>query len=201
MSKIVLTDCDGVLLNWAFAFNMWMKKMGHDPIEENQIGAAYCATELYDISKENKQRLITQFNESASIGFLPALRDAVQYVGHLHHKHGIEFHVITSLSHDPSAQELRKMNLNKLFGNVFEKIIFLGTGEDKDAVLNQYAGTDYIWIEDKWENAVTGAEIGLRSLVMEHGHNMEMRHPNIEHVKDWEDITLKIIQHYCAAEL
>jgi len=189
MSKTLLVDCDGVLLNWAFAFNMWMKKQGHEPVEENKIGAAYCASEVYNITKENKKRLIKQFNESAAIGFLPPLRDAVYHVKRLHEKHGFKFHVITSLSLDESAQELRILNLHKLFGeDCFEKIDILDTGADKDEALLPFKDSGLFWVEDKWENAVTGAELGLRSLVMEHGHNMTESHPNIFHVKNWQEI-------------
>jgi hypothetical protein len=77
------------------------------------------------------------------------------------------------MSTDPNANELRKMNLRKVFGDtVFEKFIFLDTGADKDEVLKPYADTGYHWIEDKLENAVAGKRVGLNPILIEHGHNM-----------------------------
>jgi hypothetical protein len=80
----------------------------------------------YGIEEDQGRKLIKIFNESAHIGFLPPLRDAMHYVKRLHEEHGYVFHCITSLTKDENAQELRRMNLRKLFGKTaFEKFIFL----------------------------------------------------------------------------
>ena len=77
--------------------------------------------------------MVNLFNQSAVVGFLPPLRDAIHYVRKLHEEHGYVFHVCTSLHKDKNAQKLRIMNLEKLFGEtVFEKYIILGCGDDKD---------------------------------------------------------------------
>jgi hypothetical protein len=100
---------------------------------------------------------------------------------------------VTSLSKDENAQELRKMNLRKLFGETaFEKFIFLDTGADKDEVLEKYRGTGYYWIEDKTTNAQVGHDLGLKSLLMEHGHNMDHDTP-FPKVKNWKEIYEKIV--------
>jgi FMN phosphatase YigB (HAD superfamily) len=31
MDKLILTDVDGVLLNWEYAFNIWMQRHGNKP--------------------------------------------------------------------------------------------------------------------------------------------------------------------------
>jgi len=65
------------------------------------------------------------------------------------------------------------MNLEKLFGEgVFEKLICLDCGADKDETLAKYKDTGAYWIEDKPENAETGAKFGLEPLLIKHGHNM-----------------------------
>ena len=33
MEKIIVTDCDGVLLNWEYAFCAWMSQRGYTEIE------------------------------------------------------------------------------------------------------------------------------------------------------------------------
>ena len=181
--KVILTDVDGVLLNWGYAFDVWMREKGANPVNPLK----YAINEMYDISREEGKQLVKLFNESAAIGFLPPLRDAIHYVRKLHEKHGYVFHVITSLSLDPNAQKLRTMNLEKLFGEgVFEKFIYLDTGADKDEVLAKYKNTNYLWVEDKIENAEAGYKVGLESVVMEHGYNMDdCRFPLM---KNWEDI-------------
>jgi hypothetical protein len=187
LKKLILTDADGVLLDWEWAFNVWMQEHGFEEVPGSKLN--YDMSVRYGIPREQVKKLIRIFNESAAIGFLPALRDAMYYVKRLHEEHGFRFHCITSLSLDPNAQKLREMNLNKLFGtSAFERIVCLDTGADKDEVLQEYEGTGCYWLEDKIENAEAGYRAGLRSLLVEHGHNMHHYHEGITTVKNWREI-------------
>ena len=117
---------------------------------------------------------------------MPALRDSQHYVKLLGNL-GYKFHVITSLSKNPNAQRLRTKNLTKLFGDVFEKYIYLDTGEDKDVVLEQYRDTGLLWVEDKPANAEVGVNMGLESVIMEHAFNLHYEGV-APFVKNWADI-------------
>ena len=184
--KLILVDADGVLLNWEYAFAIWMEQHGH----EKQPGSefVYDIGERYGISRDQGRKLIKLFNESAAIGFLPPLRDAMYYVKRLHEEHGYVFHCITSLSLDANAGKLREMNLRKLFGDtVFEQIICLDTGADKHDALSEYQDSGCWWIEDKPENADVGLALGLKSVLVEHGHNMNHECP-YPVVKNWKEI-------------
>jgi hypothetical protein len=186
-NKIILTDIDGVCLDWEYAFDVWMREHGFNKAEGGNL--KYDIGKRYDIDREQGKKLIKMFNESAAIGFLPPLRDAMYYVKRLHEEHGYVFHAITSLSKDENAQELRKMNLRKLFGETaFEKFVFLDTGADKDAVLEPYRGSGLYWLEDKKINCEVGYELGLKSILMEHGHSLDYNHPNIPVVKNWKEV-------------
>ena len=186
-SNVILTDVDGVLLNWEYAFDTWMQTHGHSKIEGGQF--KYNIGKRYNISDAQGRQLIKYFNESAAIGFLPPLRDAMYYVKKLHEQHGFVFHAITSLSLDKNAVHLREMNLKKLFGEtVFERIVCLDTGADKDDALLPYKDSGLYWVEDKIANCETGTKLGLSSLLMEHGHNMDFEHPEISRVKNWREV-------------
>jgi hypothetical protein len=187
LDRLILTDCDGVCLDWEWAFNVWMQEHGFEEVPGSKL--QYDMSIRYNVSKDQIRKLIKVFNESASIGFLPAQRDAMYYIKLLHEEYGFRFHAITSLSLDPNAQELRRMNLNKLFGKTaFEEIICLDTGADKDEALEPYRDTGYYWIEDKIVNCQVGTSIGLKSLLMEHGHNMDYEDPEIPRVKNWREV-------------
>lgn len=185
LDKVILTDCDGVLMNWELAFNDWMAEHGYQ--RRDDAGNTYNMAEMYGISNDEKRRLVREFNESAAIGNVPPLRDAMYYVDLLHRKHGYVFHMITSLSLDKAAQDLRIENTKKLFGDTaFAKFIFCDTGADKDDALEPYKDSGLYWVEDKPENADLGTKMGLESLLVEHGHNKD----NSDHtmVKNWKDI-------------
>jgi hypothetical protein len=135
-------------------------------------------------------QLVKQFNESAAMGFLPALRDAVFYIKRLHEEHGYEFHCITSMGKEPNAVKLREMNIRKLFGDTaFSKIICLDTQSPKYDVLKQYEGSDLYWIEDNYRNCVAGLHYGLKPVLMEHGFNMTEDIPSgVTKVTTWREI-------------
>jgi hypothetical protein len=145
-----------------------------------------------DMTQEEIKKLVKFFNESAAIGFLPALRDSVYYVRRLHEEYGYRFRVITSLSLDQNAGKLREMNLHKIFGDAIESVICLATGADKDAALAPYKDSGLYWIEDKPQNADCGHALGLKSILIEHGHNMDHVCP-YPIVKNWKEIYSVIV--------
>jgi FMN phosphatase YigB (HAD superfamily) len=185
-NKIILTDVDGCLLDWEWAFAVWMEEHGFSKKEGHQF--EYDIGRRYGIDHEQGKKLIKLFNESAAIGFLPPLRDAMYYVKRLHEEHGYVFHCITSLSTDVNAKKLRIMNLQKLFGKTaFDSVVCLDTGADKNYALEEYANSGLWWIEDKPENADVGFNMGLKSILVEHGHNMHHECP-YPVVKNWKEI-------------
>lgn len=192
-NKIILTDADGVLLDWEYSFDVWMRQHGFNRVEGGAL--KYDIGKRYGIDRDQGRKLIKIFNESAFMGFLPALRDSMYYVKRLHEEHGYIFHCITSLTRDENSCELRRMNLRKLFGETaFEKFVFLDTGADKDEALEPYRGSGLWWIEDKIINCEVGLDLGLRPLLVEHGHNMEYNNVDIPRVKNWKEIYERIVQ-------
>ena len=191
--KIIVIDVDGVILNWEDAFQVWMKHQGFKQTKNYQF--IYDAGEQFDLQKGEGYKWVKLFNESAAIGFLPPLRDAQEILKLLNQNYGYRFVVCTSLSTDKNATELRTRNLVKLFGDIFEEFVYLDTGADKDDALYQLSNKYYgcYWVEDKVKNAYVGMEQGFKSIVMEHGYNMESAATSPFFVaKDWEDIYLHI---------
>ncbi len=182
-NKLILTDCDGVLLDWEYAFNVWMNDRGYELVAP----LTYQITNRYRITDSEARDCVKLFNESAAIGFLPPLRDAMYYVRKIHEECGFIFRVITSLSTDAHAGKLRRRNLKKLFGTAIEQVVCLETSAPKGDALEQYRDSGMLWVEDNCRNAEVGAELGLNSIIVEHGHNMDYN-SNIPLVKSWREI-------------
>ena len=185
--KTILVDCDGVLLDWEYAFHAWMTRHGYEMCQDGFN--MYKIHERYELEKPEAKRLVRMFNESAWIRKLPPLRDAVKYVKKLHEEHGYVFHAITSLSDDPYSQHLRTKNLRELFGEtVFEKYTYLDTGADKDEALEEYRDCGCYWVEDKPENALVGRNVGLEPILMGHKHNDGANFEGCTRVNNWKEI-------------
>ena len=180
----IITDCDGVLLDWAYAFDVWMGEHGHKRLKNTD---QYYGQDLrYGISMEESIRYIQDFNESGCVGFIPAYKDSVEYVTKLN-KLGYRFEVISCLAQDKYSQKLREKNLRHLFGDVFDFIdcSLSFTGGKYDYLRNKYDGNNYMWIEDSVSHADSGQRVGLRSVLMNHSYNQEWEG---ERVNNWKEI-------------
>ena len=188
----ILTDADGVLLNWRDSFDYYMM-YNHSIFATGDV-REYDQTIRYNMASEDINRYILQFNNSSNIGFLPPLYDSVKYVKKLYEM-GYTFKVITSLSLNPFSQELRTKNLKKIFGNAILSIDYLDTSADKDEILEEYSHTypEHYWIEDKVKNAFVGAKFGFDSMLLKHPYTKLEDTTGITVCSDWKQIYERII--------
>lgn len=182
--KVILTDCDGVLVDWLYGFKEFMAERGYT--EQDPTG--YAIWKRYGfINKEASEGLVREFNNSAAMAYLTPNLDAVKYVKKLHEECGYVFRVITSLSLNKYAYKARLKNLHDLFGeNVIDELVCLDTGADKDEALKPYKDSGCVWVEDKYKNAQLGLDMGLDAFLIDLPHNRQFDFDN--RVTGWEDI-------------
>lgn len=167
-NKLILADCDGVLLHWEWYFDRWMSKHGYT----KRVEGAYNTGEAYAIAEERGEQLVKMFNETVYAGTLPPLRDAVKYVRKLHEDYGCVLHVISSISGEAEIVEARHRNLYNVFGkSVFYKITCMDPDIPKSYALAEYANSNAIWVEDVVSNYEMGQKLGLHSLLVTHSYN------------------------------
>lgn len=189
-TKLILTDCDGVLLNWEQQFHNWMNARGYN----KEFHTSYEMEHHYPgMSQDEAQRHLTEFNGSSWIIGLPPFRDATIGVAKLV-QHGYKFHVITAMGTDKFAKILRQTNLDNVFGkDVIIELTMTDGSENKYNALLPYKDSDLYWIEDNSNNAVMGADLGLKSILMNHSHNMYESDKRLLHADNWNDICNHII--------
>lgn len=182
--KVILTDCDGVLVDWLYGFKEFMAERGYT--EQDPTG--YAIWKRYGfINKEAGEGLVREFNNSAAMAYLTPNLDAVKYVKKLHEECGYVFRVITSMSLNKYAYKARLKNLHDLFGeNVIDELVCLDTGADKDEALKPYKDSGCVWVEDKYKNAQLGQDLGLDAFLIDLPHNRQFDFDN--RVTGWEDI-------------
>jgi len=196
-NRIILTDVDGVLLEWEHHFTKWMlQKTLFDgqgvryhpyrllPDKQN----TYEMAERFGVTKDEIRKHIREFNRSAWMGTQRPMSESQTWVKLLAAE-GWTFIPITSQTSDIPAQQLRKRRLGELFGeHIFTNYHILGTGADKDSALAEFHNTGLYWVEDKPHNAVAGLKYGLKPILIDHPYNQDFDHPDIIRVSNWKDI-------------
>ena len=194
---IILTDVDGVLLEWEHHFTKWMLQRTlfdergaryHPfrllPNKEN----TYEMAERFGLTVDEVRKQIREFNRSAWMGTQRPMFESQTWVKLLAAE-GWTLIPITSQTSDIPAQQLRKKRLGELFGeHVFTNYHILGTGADKDSALAEFHGTGLYWVEDKPKNALAGLKYGLKPIIIDHPYNRDFEHPDIIRVSNWKEI-------------
>ena len=215
-NRVILTDVDGVLLEWEKHFTEWMLQRSYF---ENEVGDGYVGKKIYPyklkeggessyemadrfeltkydneamerfgLTKTQIRKEIREFNKSAWMGTQLPMQESQTWVK-LMAAEGWTFIPITSQTSDIPAQQLRKRRLGELYGDhVFINYHILGTGADKDSALAEFHGTGLYWVEDKPKNAVAGLNYGLKPILIDHPYNRDFEHPEIIRVNNWKEI-------------
>ena len=196
-NRIILTDVDGVLLEWEHHFTKWMLQKTlfddrgsryhpHRLLPDKQD--TYWMEERFGLTKNEIRIQIREFNRSAWMGTQRPMLGSQTWVKLLAAE-GWTFIPITSQTSDKPAQELRKRRLGELFGeHVFTNYHILGTGADKDSALAEFHNTGLYWVEDKPANAVAGLKYGLKPILIDHPYNKDLNHDGIIRENNWQDI-------------
>jgi|TARA_A100001388_G_scaffold273108_1_gene254506 hypothetical protein len=195
--RIILTDVDGVLLEWEHHFTEWMLQRSYYDDKQQRIYPykllpdkqnTYEMAERFGLSVFEIRKEIREFNKSAWMGTQSPMPESQTWVKLLAAE-GWTFIPITSQTSDIPAQQLRKKRLGELFGDhIFKNYHILDTGQDKDQVLAEFHNTGLYFIEDKPKNALTGLEYGVRPILIDHPYNRDFQHPDVIRVNNWKQI-------------
>jgi FMN phosphatase YigB (HAD superfamily) len=189
IEKLILTDVDGVVLDWEKHFHEYMHSHGHwrDP----EVPERYWKELDYPrISEEEARQMVLHYNTSAWMMDVPPFRDALSGVARLR-ENGFQLHAITAMGNDPYSYKAREYNLKNLFGRgVFHLTCTdMNNPDSKRPMLESYENTGLPWIEDKPFNANMGAELGLNTFLIDHPHNAEaVLHDSVKRVNSWAEI-------------
>ena len=183
-NNILLTDCDGVLLDWETRFREFAKRLGYQ-LRDSAVNA-YSTSEQYNISQAEGSALIAKFNASSDFESLTPFKDSVKYITRLKNENW-KIVVITTAGDHPWTYGLRKSNLDRVFGkDAVDELHILPLHGDKGLKLVDYMDSNLHWIEDKPSNAELGFKYGLRPLIMTNNHNLSYLGP-VSRVNAWNE--------------
>lgn len=194
MRKLILTDVDGVLLEY---FNAFAEYHSIEPVTENHHKDL---SEALGIPLHTVDKMINDFNHSDSYDNLSPLPHAVKYVERLKNE-GFNFHIITSCGESETIFQKRKDNLLRHFPFDFEngdKLSILEYSDSKYRFLKEYEGSDLVWIEDSIKNYEIGVTLGLDSYLFPNTFNDGDTRDNIHRqtMHDWRSMYYRIKSKY-----
>jgi hypothetical protein len=179
-------DCDGVIVDYLpgiaeFSYAVTGYKpdpRGPKDFHFTEWLGLSCDAEMMD--------LVRRFNggEGGHFARLPAMQGVVEVLQSIHQT-GRGIHVLSSCSRDDRVVEMRHENLMSLCGDIFKSIICIDMHEDKSAYLSKFAHG--YWVEDKFENAIKGAEQGHTSFLIRSPHNRKFEDPSTHYPFTWVD--------------
>jgi len=169
----LLTDIDGVVLNYDHGFSKFLTKYGYDSYSD------FWRHEDFDAQQE----LIQRFNHTREFANLEIFPDAREYLSKMSER-GYTIVAITACGDHPSIIQSRKQNLADL---PIRELVCLPLSSSKKHVLEKYEPT--IWIEDSYNHAFDGANAGHQVyLKRTEWTPKDIDHPNISIVDSLADI-------------
>ena len=186
--KIILTDADGVLVDWNSGFEKFMIKKGFPKVPNTDTD--YNISIRHGISGHQAHEFVREYNESSYIADLLPFADSVEYVTRLA-REGFKFVVVTSISDHRDAHVYRSWNVKGICGDVFEEINCITMGASKYNILSRWSDTGYFWIEDHMRQAEAGHENGLKTILINHPYNTHYTtdlFPKVSYETPWAEI-------------
>lgn len=193
MSKFIIYDCDGVLLDWTNGFRSFLKDA--EGIEADPAGPSQYNMMTW-IGTDDRSfviDLVNRFNSGEGDYFanLEAVPGAVRGVNILREA-GYLDSVLTACNTDPKTVSGRKANLDRIFGG-FEELTCIDLMASKRPHLSN---TRPSWfVEDNRKNAQIGTETGHNVILIDYPHNSELL-PDEKFLRksSWTDIVKEILQ-------
>lgn len=184
MTKLILTDVDETVVQFADSFQAWCEARGY--IANGRMRDIYHVDELFGVDEDEAVRLITEFtHDHHELRNMPPEEDALEILPMLYEK-GFRMVAITACAEGPSVVENRTHNLEATFGFKWDAVHVTGLRTSKKNVLEQYPSA--IWVEDNFGHAVVGAEMGHQTFLLTRTYNRGLEHPLVTRVDSWHEI-------------
>lgn len=180
---IILTDIDETVLRCGDVLQHFIQDRYGLTIE-GRLRDLYHIDREYGVGQEEHFRIIGDFHQSMLMRWLPPEKCAAEVLPRLY-KAGWRFVAISAATDSPNIWVNRRLNLEDVFGFPWENVICTGE-RGKYSDLARYEPS--VWVEDHFDNAKIGAEVGHRTFLLNRAYNTGEFHPRVQRVKDWHAI-------------
>ena len=182
-TKTILTDVDGVLLDYSRGFIDFLN------IRHPEVNLELDVWN-FGLEREEVFEYLGEFNDHDDFAALPAYGDSIQFVHKLQDL-GYRFIAISTCGTENCTKQNRAQNLVREFGgDVFDEIICLPLGGSKLKALSKFDPS--YWIDDKLEHCVSGVMAGHTVFQMMHKYNAGENAEGATPVESWVEIYREI---------
>lgn len=186
----ILSDADGVMLNWIGAFDEYMQKQGW--VKAANADSSYnIAKRFENLSGNRARKFVEEFNSSEALEYLEPLKDAVEYVEKLHNL-GYKFIIVSAFSTCEQARGRRMRNLKNIFGDAIHDVYGVEIGASKRYILDtNWGNSGMYWLEDHFGHAEAGYEVGLKPILVSNSTNTRFHtdlFPRVNSNTPWREI-------------
>ncbi|QJT71804.1 hypothetical protein TH1_122 [Shewanella phage Thanatos-1] len=165
MKPLILTDIDGVIIQWQSALSYFALKhnLPIDRIIQVLTSEEFVSpSDLFNCSDEEGKKLIELYNSSDFIRYLAAYRDALIVINRM--KHTYDFIGVTALGTSIQTKLNRRFNLNALFPGAFIDIKLCEYNDSKSDLLKatreEYSDRNIVaYIDDLPNHVDSAAEV------------------------------------------
>ena len=162
---ILLSDIDGVTIDWLDGFIKYCEKKGHKA--KHNKPKEFGMTDIFP-TLEKPWELIKDYQDSEEYSNIKAYPEAVEVYNKLYDM-GVKIIFVTSCITSDKVEEVRTKTMKEEFNGKFDHIEYLDFGASKLEVLNKYPSATYI--DDQLKMAIEGSETGHDSFVMDMSYN------------------------------
>ena len=183
--SLILTDIDGVVLQWESAYENYMKSIGLDPLHFKDRIHKIDPKTLGITFTEESRRFVEQFQSDPIYGNLPPFEDALRGIHRLHSE-GWTFIGITCCGTNETIVRLRHENIEKYFPNIFTKIHTLEVYDSKENCLKQYEPA--VWVDDIPRHVLSGINCNHETYWLKRYPDFGHFDPRCSIVSNWDEI-------------
>ncbi len=184
MHKTLVTDIDSTVLDFNIPWEEFLRERGVTIPYEGYLQGHCRLTDALGMDEEKELALVSDFFASDHFFNLPAIKGAKEALQSLH-SDGWEFIAVTACPNSDGVAEGRKANLERVLEVPFLAVHTTGVGGCKRDILSTLSPT--VWVEDHFNNALTGHELGYRTFLINQTHNNHHDAP-MTRVDNWSEI-------------
>lgn len=194
----IITDVDGVLLDWFPAFENWIIEVKDIKPLHDTTPSTYKLTDKYPLTSKEIVDYIAEFNTSSAFGELKAIDGAVEYLGMLLQDNSKDISWLSSGSvegHEEECFDMRSKNLRNCFGKDIPGTLLVMRAS-KEEYLKKYKeefNEDLIFIEDSLEHAEVAIKLGIKTILLGYSYNGTNKSSKLLYkAKNWKEVYLQV---------